>query len=445
MTTQTVASGGPTRRRLGWPKRIVFSIATLALMTAVVEGLTYLGYWAIIGKPFSWAEVQEQRDSVQRLASQARSVVAQVHPYVGFVEEPRPDNGVMPFDSDEPVPVSSFGYFDDAPPLHRRSPDKVIVAITGGSVACYFAINGTEALEAELAQDPHFAGKRFEFVNLALGGYKQPQQLMTLSYLLSLGAEFDLVLNIDGFNEVGLYELENAGQNIFPAFPRSWHARVEVADPLMGRLMGKVEYLSEERLAKARAFSGFPWRYSVVSNVVWMLLDRRADWEIYSLKEGFWKSRPRLQRYVATGPPSEFGSTGELYEHLASIWENSSLQMDRLCRANGIRYVHVLQPNQYVAGSKPMGESEREIAVLKDHPYRHAAETGYPILIRRGEELRRRGVRYLDLTRAFADHPGPIYIDGCCHYNKEGYEILARAIAGAIRDDLGSTDAPAGH
>ena len=40
------------------------------------------------------------------------------------------------------------------------------------------------------------------FVNLALFGYKQPQQLTTLAYLMSIGGQFDLVLNIDGFNEV---------------------------------------------------------------------------------------------------------------------------------------------------------------------------------------------------------------------------------------------------
>ena len=33
-------------------------------------------------------------------------------------------------------------------------------------------------------------------------GYKQPQQLMAYNYLLSLGAEFDAVINIDGYNVI---------------------------------------------------------------------------------------------------------------------------------------------------------------------------------------------------------------------------------------------------
>jgi len=35
-------------------------------------------------------------------------------------------------------------------------------------------------------------------------GYKQPQQLLVLSYFLSIGQPFDMVMNIDGFNEVAL-------------------------------------------------------------------------------------------------------------------------------------------------------------------------------------------------------------------------------------------------
>src|SRR5205807_2871539 len=117
-----------------------------------------------------------------------------------------------------------------ADPIHARSKDKLIVAIVGGSLACYFRQYGVERLEDLLKKDPRLAGKRFLFVNLALGGYKQPQQLMTLNYLLALGAQFDILINIDGFNEVALYEFESAGAHVFPAFPRAWASRIEVAD-----------------------------------------------------------------------------------------------------------------------------------------------------------------------------------------------------------------------
>ncbi len=120
-----------------------------------------------------------------------------------------------------------------------------MVAVLGGSVASYFAVNGTRRLEADLAGSPRFADQHFVFVNLALGGYKEPQQLMTMAYLMTLGAQFDLVLNIDGFNEVALHELENAGHHIFPAFPRSWYAKVGSTDPALGLIRGKLLVLDE--------------------------------------------------------------------------------------------------------------------------------------------------------------------------------------------------------
>ena len=125
----------------------------------------------------------------------------------------------------------------------------------GGSVACLFALNGTRRLEVELAKDTRFAHKELVFVNLALGGYKQPQQLMTLAYLLSLGAEFDLILNIDGFNEVALDEFENGAEKLFPAFPRGWRTRIAVSDTNLGLSRSKLLLLDAERAGLARRTS----------------------------------------------------------------------------------------------------------------------------------------------------------------------------------------------
>lgn len=424
------------RRPPGRLKRAAFALIGLGLAWVFLELVTFLGYWVVVGKPFSWREVGIDRESIRFRMTPQQSIVAQVHPYVGYVEEPKPDSGVTPFGGETPVPVSDFGYIDGKVPVGKRDGETVRVAVTGGSVACYFAVNGTPHLASLLRDDPRFAGKRFEFRNLALGGYKQPQQLMTLAYLLALGAEFDVVLNIDGFNEVGLHELENAAHRVFPAFPRSWQARVEVADPRMGRLQGKIEYFNEHRLALAQSFEARPWRYSVVANVLWILLDRKADQDVYRLKAQFWQTTPSLQRYVVTGPTSlKLDSEDALYSHLASLWRESSTQMDRLCRTNGILYYHFLQPNQYVKGSKPMGPEEVETAILEKHPYRHAVEVGYPRLMAQGATLKERGVPFTDLTGLFADTPEAIYIDGCCHYNKQGYVLMAEAIARAMQAD----------
>ena len=53
-----------------------------------------------------------------------------------------------------PCHVSEYGYFDGKPPIQRRGPDRVVIGITGGSVACYFAINGAERLTEDLKNSP---------------------------------------------------------------------------------------------------------------------------------------------------------------------------------------------------------------------------------------------------------------------------------------------------
>ena len=263
---------------------------------------------------------------------------------------------------------------------------------------------------------------------------------MTLAYLMTLGAAFDLVLNIDGFNEVALYELENAGHNIFPAFPRSWNARVGSADPVMGLTRGRLLVIEEERTELARWHSRAPWQYSVLSNLLWGIRDRRLAWKAFQVQTDYSRAQVRRGPYAVTGPRREFANRQELHEHLAAIWANSSSLLNRLCNDRGMRYYHFLQPNQYLPGSKPMGDEEKRTAIWKEHPYREAVEIGYPLLIREGHRLTEQGIRYFDLTGLYRDHPEATYDDNCCHLNQRGLDLMAQAIARAILDGRVTAD-----
>jgi hypothetical protein len=436
-TIPTRSATGPTPRpALSRKKRLAFGVLSLVLAWSLCEVGGFFLFWLISGRPFSWNEMQDRRRvGAGRPGGPSASVFAQAHPYVGYVEEPSQDSGVRRLADGQPVPVSEFGYIDDKEPIQARGRDRVVVGITGGSVASYFAVNGSRKLGAELSKAPAFTGKRFVFVNLALGGYKQPQQLMTLAYLLSLGAEFDIIINIDGFNEVALYELENASHHIFPAFPRSWQARIGITDLVLGSTRGRLLVIEEQRSGLARWCSRAPWRYSVLCNLVWDLRDRRLEWDYFRILESYYRSRQPRGPYAVTGPRRDFATPQALYEHLAMIWANSSTLMDRLCRGKEMRYYHFLQPNQYVAGSKPMGADEKRVAILMEHPYRLGVERGYPLLIRNGHTLEQQGISYHDLTGIFSDHPEAIYVDGCCHLNQAGYEIMAEEIARTIIDE----------
>jgi hypothetical protein len=113
-----------------------------------------------------------------------------------------------------------------------------------------------------------FRGKEIVILSLATGGYKQPQQLMALTYLLALGAHFDLVINVDGFNEVALPAAENVPQGYSPYYPRGWQLQVGPLDMEQRKLVGRISYQRDRRAAWAKRFLEPPWRYSWLAAAV---------------------------------------------------------------------------------------------------------------------------------------------------------------------------------
>jgi lysophospholipase L1-like esterase len=127
---------------------------------------------------------------------------------------------------------------------------------------------------------------------------------------------------------------------------------------------------------------------------------------------------------------------------LVANWERCSLMLEKTCRAHGIRYYHILQPNQYVPGSKPMGEEEKKVALWDQLPGKPLIEEGYPLLREGGRRLAKQGVRFHDLSMAFAKSKEPFYFDNCCHFNRAGNEVLARAVARAVLETREPPRAP---
>jgi len=405
---------------------------TVVLVLAAIEILSLVAYRLVEGHGFSYGDVRAQQAQRSRprqigefgLTTRSQPFLQEdvLHPYLGFTGDPGRDPG-----------FSAWGFWGSlGPDPPRRAPDRLLVGIFGGSLAADLYEYGGARLKSRLRESGRWPGREIVLLNTAYGGYKQPQQLMALNYTLSLGAEFDVVVNLDGFNDVALDAVENEPRGVFPAYPRAWALRVEnFRDPALVERVGLVTYLRARRADLAAAFEKAPWRYSVTAGLVWTLLDRVAGARVEDARRALNAYRPDERRFLAVGPPRPAPGAAS-YEALASIWERGSLQMSRLCRANGIRYFHFLQPNQYVEGSKPMDAAERRVAVNPSQPYRLGVEAGYPLLQARGRELASEGVAFADLTMIFAHVPEPLYIDDCCHVNQRGYELLADAVADAI-------------
>lgn len=429
------ADRGTERRKRSLPRRALRAALVLLGSAVLVEGASFAGLWWMSGaRPSADSVAREQReaagsdapgeeqvlDAIQRHRPRHLTVEA-VHPYLGFLPVERRLQRV-----EDGVLLNTDAFYAPDSPIYQREPDRIVVGIAGGSVAVFFAREGRHALAEALAANPRFAGKRFDFVVLAFGGYKQPQQLMELNWLLCLGGHLDLLVELDGFNEIALHSSQNATQGVFPAYPRDWLLRTG-ADAASVPVLGELAYLaSRRRDAAARALES-PWRRSWTYRFAWKLRDR-ALWDAVRRAEAELRAESLSDDPSRVGPKYE----GDPLDLLVRVWRESSLQMDRLCRANGIEYVHFLQPNQYVKGSKPLSEEEREVAYEPDHPYAEEVPAGYARLVPGCAELRAQGVHCYDLTEVFAEVEDTLYVDECCHVNELGNLLLARAIADAI-------------
>ncbi len=354
-----------------------------------------------------------------------------LHPYVGYVY-------------DRPLGSSTGAYmgFADwyAATIQRRSPDKTIVGVFGGSVAMMLKHDGTAVLQEELAKLPAFRGTQIVVVQVGVGGYKQPQQLMAFEYLQSLGAQFDVVINLDGFNEVALPAIENLPYGVSPWYPRDWIYRIqEVSNTPLLSAIGSLTFYKERRIDMAKLADTFPARYSMTASAFWKGADILMDAFIGRKRSKMETIKPlNSEKYIISGPayPRTLDDVDGIAQDTSKHWARSSTLLRQAVEASGGRYFHFLQPNQYVAGSKPMSAAELKRAFNPTSPYRPWIVKGYPLLQSEGAALKAGGEDFLNLTDIFKNHPEPLYFDACCHLNPNGSQIMARRIVEFIGKNL---------
>lgn len=422
---------GTTRRSL--LRRLMFNLLMILGTWLIIEVCSLVAMLMFFGPP-SLLTMQRRVAAGQNPFQPGGYFKAPdvIHPYIGSVMETKDDDGALTID--DKYRVTEYGFTDTALPIHKRSSDKVIVGILGGSVARQLSLNATDLLAEELSPSPAFAGKTFQFVRLANNGYKQPQQLMTINYLLTLGAEFDIIINLDGVNEAALPGADNVPFGVFSAYPRDWGKLVAgTTSPEFVRRSGYLSHLRQEQRNVAIWYDRIPWRYSPTAQMVCSARLNRFEQMITAQLGEMSKFSEKELTYCSSGPPEHFDKESDLYEHCAQIWFRSSVMLHQLCTSRGIRYFHFLQPNQYLQGSKPIGAVEAAIALDEKSPMCHGVRAGLPLMQAKASELEAAGVEFTDLTKVFAEHPEPIYKDACCHVKLEGDLILAKAIAARIR------------
>jgi hypothetical protein len=432
---------GPSgSRRRG--RRLLFKLAITCLALLLVEFCCEVICRVRYG---SQAELQERRHNIATASSLTQGVSDDVelpvviHPYQGVVTRPTSES-----DRAAAPPgqfVGTFGFRGIDSPILTRSNDQLIVAVVGGSVARQFVDNASEALKHQLATHSKHREREITILPLAVDGYKQPQQLTMLAYLMTLGAEFDIVINLDGLNEVALPAMDNVPMGVFSAFPRQWGTVITTAESVeVKRRIGYTTYLRLAARDSARFFDRWLVKHSRIGLVLWKILDDRRSLKLQQEQHRIADLLGSKVEYAASGPPETFADAEAAYVRSADIWSRASFQLHGLCSANDTHYFHFLQPNQYVNGSKPMSAEELARSISDESPFRDPVRHAYPLLMQKGAELKQRGVKFTDLTQAFSQTAEPVYIDDCCHLNGDGTEILAQEISRTILDELRRLD-----
>jgi hypothetical protein len=272
-------------------------------------------------------------------------------------------------------------------------------------------------------------------LNYAHAAYKQPQQLTRLIWLFVQGYRPDLVVNIDGFNEVAL-AAENAQQGINPLYPSPpvWSAYLPNREGRLkwGMAIARVMVIREEMselMAWADRWGLFRSSFSapfVERRMVALEKERYAAQEALTSGTDTANQRPDRSK---KGPAFDTDS-GKVMAASIQCWLDSSRAMQTLCAERGVGYLHVLQPTYHDPGSKPLTQQELE---LNPGPpsWRPTVIRGYPLLRAGGVELAGEGVAFPDASAVFSETEQSLYYDGC-HFRPPGSRILAEAIAPAL-------------
>ena len=419
--------------------RVILVNVVLFCVLAEIAGLVF--HYAETGQLFYL-----HRPTYELIPETAQGEITadRLNPYFGpshkagqpfdFPSELREDGTPPP---SRPMATNNFGF--DSPYQYPivKSNREFIIGIFGGSVSVFFCLAGVDHLVADLQRHEFFKDRTIVPLCMAHEGYKQPQQLLVLSYFLSIGQTFDLVINIDGFNEVALSTLNN-------------QQGVDISMPSVSHLLPLINLIDQgtltpEKLQSLAAISQYKQRLNLLSETlqrnrlasIGVLMGRyRAlvarRYEEESRRFATLQSARSDRSLVTAIPPTEQRVGAMLYDDIARNWAQASLLMRDVLTARGIPYVHALQPNQYKT-SRTFTPEEARVALNASSPYKPGVEQGYPALL---AEAASRGMTakagFVDATHIFDREPKPVYVDNCCHYTATGYRLLADAIANAV-------------
>lgn len=316
------------------------------------------------------------------------------------------------------------------------------VLLLGGSFAAQLGNAWGQRMDELLGGSPSVGGRPIELWNFSVAAQKQPSHLHRLTGLLALGWKPDLVVCVDGYNELAISS-ENAIAGIHPVYPSAtfWNGMARAGDVDRKAIDLLLDVRTAQQRVSARARAGLSlgvWRSALLSRAwsAW-LSGPQADYRAARTRYAEWTGTERSQ--VAVRGPLPPGPRGavELGAGVAegvAAWVDGARNLRAICDDHGIALVHALQPGLDDEGSKPASDEETRTNRLQA-PWRASIRLGYPRLRAGVAELAARGVVVHDGSRLYAERTETLYVDGC-HVNERGYVLYGEWLSTFVRDAL---------
>ncbi len=183
----------------------------LLLTLLAVEGMARLAYYLAFDQGYGGAADQDAGGGLAALAAD----VPAAEPAAAF-NRARVRHPFYAYTHPDP-----WAGLNEMPP-RPESDDTVVIALVGGSVAEQVQTYLQRAVYRYFIANE--LPRRPTVLALADGAMKQPSQLAVAANTLLLGGHFDLLVNLDGFNEI-YFSFANRQKGVFPFYPEAWRQR----------------------------------------------------------------------------------------------------------------------------------------------------------------------------------------------------------------------------
>ena len=391
-------------------KNNLFYFLLVLILFFGINFITYISIYVITDKNLYTKEYKEFKKRFRK--SEFKTIYP--HPFFGFGVK----NNYSNIDSfiNEPLFVNDIKKKDYS--------QKIKILILGGSVAKHLSQNNSDDNinfrnilidEKNIFQktiNEYFNSNKFIVYNAAIDGGKQPQQLFKLYYLDLLNFSFDIVINLDGFNELALSLSENYELNDHLIYPRNY----------------------------SRLISTFNSNFDCVKNLNkkvkrFLYLPVLEFYDLFFIRKCHFKLEGQNKNSgTRFSEMTDFKKMNFEDAYLISkkIWKNSSEKINEFLSKKNIFYIHAIQPNFYLENSKLL--TKNELSLTNYGKYGNIIKKYYRDFNVNDVDVENK----IDLKFLFKNNNDDLYRDYCCHLNNKGMHLISLKIIKNYEDVLRS-------